>query len=351
MKILVIALVGLLVISLHSNVWATTDLSTLPSPDVMISPTSGPPGTKITITIYNLPDISNENYPYPDLYVYMPFSQSFGQGLQSHCDRLDCFPVYTHDDALKHNLVNRTITFSLPSVNNPNPVFLNGMENSICDIILNGKTVERFSTLCNTKNEPEGVYKINIGWTLESDLEQIQIIKTIQFTVTKGISSQTTPTANNGDLIIKEYQNGTISQSTFYTKLHSLGWDDEQIRQALAVIGKLPHQMGVFGPDDTLPITSENSSMGNITKPIQTNHTEITISNIANNSNVNDQSISVSEIKNNTIQPVKQESIPIVGQDYSLNNMIIVLSIVAVSVMSGTIFVTKKLRGSNKNAG
>ncbi len=341
MKITILGLIAVAIVPLCLQVWATSDLTTLPSPQATISPSYGPPGTKITITISDLPDISNESYPYPDLYIYLPFSQPFGQGLQSHCGGLDCFPIYTHDDALKHNLVNRTIVFSLPSTNNPKPVYLDGMENSICDISLNGKIVERFSTLCSTKDEPQGIYQINLAWALESDLEQTYLVKTIQFTVTQGSTTQPLQVAENGDLIIKEYQNGTISQSTFYAKLHSLGWNDEQIRQALAVIGKLPHQMGGSGPDDELPIVQENSSKNNVTKIASSNKTVLenkTATILTVNQN------HTNSILQNNLTYTKQETIPIIEQSYSWNNVIIILSIVAASVMSGTIFFTRKLR-------
>ncbi len=337
----------MMAVSLCDQALATTDLGTLASPDVAISPSSGPPGTEVTITISNLADISKESYPYPDLYIYLPFSQPFGQSLQSHCGQSDCFPVYTYNDALEQNLVNRTITFSLPSTSNPKPVFLNGMENSVCDIILNGKTVERFSTLCNTKDEPQGTYKINLAWTLESDLEKTYVVKTMQFTVTQGVPPQPIQVADNGDLIIKEYQNGTISQSAFYAKLRSLGWNDDQIRQALAVIGKLPHQMGGSGPDVTLP-TTENSSVYNITKITRTNESNATSSKPINNTI--QEPVITSSVHNDTVQVSSQSTIPITEQNYSWNNIVIILSIVAVSVMAGAILVTKKIRGTKKNA-
>lgn len=339
----------MMAVSLCDQAWATTDLETLGSPNVTISPSSGPPGTKVTIMISNLPDTSKENYPYPDLYIYLPFSQPFGQSLQSHCGGLDCFPVYTYDDALKHNLVNRTITFSLPSTSNPKPVFLNGMENSVCDIVLNGKTVERFSTLCNAKDEPTGTYKINLAWALESDLEKTYVVKTIQFTVTQGSPSQSIQTAENGDLILKEYQNGTIGQSVFYAKLRSLGWNDEQIRQALAVIGKLPHQMGGSGPDSTLTTTFENSSSYNTTKIMQANDSKVVSDKPLNSTDTTESEI-IPPLQNDTIAVSTQGTIPVVEQNYSWNNMVIILSVVSASVMLGATIFTKKIRRIKRNA-
>src|SRR5438445_11001972 len=144
---------GLLFIPVISTAWATTDLTSLGSPNVTINPTSGPPGTKITVTVSNLPDISKEQYPYPELYIYLPFSKPFGVTVPSHCGGEDCYPIYTHNDSINQNFGNRTITFSLFSMNNPNPILNNGHENTVCDVVVNNVIVQRYSSLCNTKDE------------------------------------------------------------------------------------------------------------------------------------------------------------------------------------------------------
>ena len=330
--------------------WATTDLSTLGSPYVTISPSSGPPGTQVTLTVSHIPDISKTNYPYPDLYIYLPFSQPFGTTLTSHCGGQDCFPIYTHDDALNHDFADRIITFSLPSTNNSKPIFLNGFENSVCDVTVNGKVMERFSTLCNTKDEPQGVYQIKLAWMLESDSEQVYTTKIIPFLVTPGSSPFESPTADNGNTILKEYQNGTISQAQFYTELKSRGWTDEQVRQALAVIGKLPHQMGVSGPDSKLSIYQTNST--NNTNAIQKNVTVSVIpqpeikqnTNVTNIKEENNTSSPVQQ--NSTIKPTLDNSTPAVPtqSDSIWNNIIIGLSIVAAAIMAGVIIFVKTYR-------
>jgi len=247
-------LIGLLIFPILNSAWATGDLSTLSTPDVAISPTSGPPGTTITITVSNIPDISKEAYPYPDLYIWLPFSQPFGATPQSQCGGQDCFLIYTHDNALNHDFADRTITFSLFSKTNPSPVYLNGFENSICDVTVNGKIVGRYSTLCNTKDEPTGTYQIKLGWAEENAPQINYVGKIVQFTVTPGSQPPQPQQADNGNSIIQAYQNGQVSESQFYSKLKDLGWNDEQIRQALATIGKLPHQMGAPVPDEMLQI-------------------------------------------------------------------------------------------------
>jgi len=237
-------MMGLIILPLLNSGWATVDLSTLGRPNVTISPISGPPGTPITITVSNIPDISKETYPYSDLYIYLPFSKSFGTTVQSQCGGGDCFPIYTHYDAVNHDFGPRTVTFTLFGTINPNPVYLNGFENSVCDVIVNGKIVDRYSTLCNTKDQPTGVYTIKLGWAEENAPQINNIIQTIQFTVTQPIAPPPTQIADNGNSVIKAYQNGEITQTEFESKLTALGWNQDEIRQALGTIGKLPHQLG-----------------------------------------------------------------------------------------------------------
>ena len=346
----------LVVIPFYSSAWATTDLGTLGSPDVSISSNSGPPGTSITITVSHIPDISKTNYPYPDLYIYLPFSQPFGTTISSHCGGEDCFPIYTHDDALNNNFADRTITFSLPSTTNPKPVFLNGFENTVCDVTVNGKTVERFSTLCNTKDEPKGPYQIKIGWVLETDLDQKYTTKTIPFLVTAGTSQSSGPVADNGNTILKEYQNGTISEAQFYATLKARGWTDEQVRQALAVIGKLPHQMGITGPDDKLSINQTNSSINNVNNTAHTTTTDqdvsqIQVKPITNTTNIKTEQViqansTLSTQQNSSTKSTQDDSSYQPVQNNSMwNEIIIGLSVAAAAIMAGVVIFVKTQKG------
>ena len=244
-----IGLVGLIMLPLLNAVWATMDLSTLAGPNVTISPNSGPPGTPVTITISNIPDISKQSYPYTDLYIYLPFSESFGSTVQSQCGGTDCFPIYTHDDAVNNDFAARTVTFTIFGTINPKPVYLNGLENSVCDVIVNGNTAERYSTLCNTKDQPAGTYDIKLGWAEENAPQINHIVQTIQFVVTQPLPVPPTQVADNGNSVIQAYQDGQITQSEFESKLAALGWNQDEIRQAMATIGKLPQQLGAPVPD------------------------------------------------------------------------------------------------------
>ena len=357
MQKILLALIGFAVLPLCNAVWATTDLGTVGSPDVVISANSGPPGSRITITVSHIPDISKASYPYPDLYIYLPFSQPFGIPLSSHCGGQDCFPIYTHDDALNHDFADRTIAFSLPSTSNPKPVFLNGLENAVCDVMVNGKVVERFSTLCNTKDEPPGPYQIRFAWVLESDLEQSYIVKTVPFVVTPAISSSSSPVADNGDILLKEYQNGTISQAKFYAELKSKGWTDEQIRQALAVIGKLPHQMGIPGPDNKLSFSqanASNDSKGNVSSDVIIKKIESVPPTIK--SDINTTTSNIEQKPENTTLPVQQAALTVQSisnnspiatpqNNFLWNGIIIGLSISAAAIMSGVVIFVKTQRG------
>ena len=343
----------ILVIPLYGSAWATTDLATLGSPDVTISPTSGPPGTEITITVSHLPDISKEAYPYPELYIYLPFSQPFGVTVPSHCDGQDCFPIYTHDDSSKQNFGDRTITFSLFSKNNPNPISDNGHVNTVCDVAVNNVVMQRYSTLCNTKDEPIGTYQIKLVWSLETNLEKSFTTKTVQFTVTPGSPSSPQQVAENGNTVIREYQDGKINGTEFVSKLRTLGWNDEQIRQALAVMGKLPHQMGSMGPDNTQTVLQQMNGAKNNTEK----SSSVTVE---NNTQQSPEPTIVQNIESTKIQNTEPTTIPsapsindsnqfnspIPAQqnNSSWNFIIIGSSIAAVTVVGSVVFVFKMKR-------
>lgn len=335
----------LVVIIPYGSAWATTDLATLGSPDVTIYPTSGPPGTTITITVSHLPDISKEAYPYPELYIYLPFSQPFGVTVPSHCGGQDCFPIYTHDDSLKQNFGDRTITFSLFSKDNANPIFDNGYVNTVCDVVVNNVILERYSTLCNTKDEPVGTYQIKLVWALETNLEQSYTTKTVQFTVTPGSPSAPPQVAENGNTVIKEYQSGKINGTEFVSKLRVLGWNDEQIRQALAVLGKLPHQTGSMGPDNTQTVLQQvNGSKNNNEKSSSVG--------IENNTQQSPQptpeptpestTVPTPTIVNNSEQYISQ--VPPKQNNSSWDVVVIGSSIAAMAVVAGVVFVFKMTR-------
>jgi len=242
-KLLSFVILSILLIIPLAPAWAKYDASHLSEPEITVSPTSGPPGTKITITVSNFPDISDEPYPYPDFYVYLSFSKAIGTNVPTQCGGETCFPIYTYEDAQKRLIADKTITFTLFSLSNPKSVYESGMLHSVCDIMVNGKIQQSFGDTCYNKNQPLGDYEIKFAWATKTHPDEPYILKTVTFTVTEGGEAPEPTSENPHDIILKEYELGLISEEEFETKLKELGYDSEAIRQAKSLIGKLPHQI------------------------------------------------------------------------------------------------------------
>ena len=242
-KLLSFVILSILLIIPLAPAWAKYDASHLSEPEITVSPTSGPPGTKITITVSNFPDISDEPYPYPDFYVYLPFSKAVGTNVPTQCGGETCFPIYTYEDAQKRLIADKTITFTLFSLSNPKSVYENEMLHSVCDIMVNGKIQQSFGDTCYNKNQPLGDYEIKFAWATKTHPDEPYILKTVTFTVTEGGEAPETTSENPHDIALKEYELGLISEKEFEVRLGELGYDADAIRQAKALIGKLPHQI------------------------------------------------------------------------------------------------------------
>jgi hypothetical protein len=225
--------------------WATYDASNLREPEITMTPTSGPPGTKVTITVSNFPDTSNEAYPYPDFYVYLPFADAIGtSNVPSACGKVMCFPIYTYEDAQRKNFADKTITFSLFSLSNPKPIYLDGLLHSVCDIVVNTKVQQSFGDLCNSKSQPPGEYEVKFAWVAKTQPDEPYVIKTMKFTVTEGAPPQEPTGLRLDQTLMDLYKEGVISEQTFDKELKGLGYNDEDIHKAKAVLGMLPHQQG-----------------------------------------------------------------------------------------------------------
>ncbi len=246
MRQLGFVIITLLILTpISTQVWAY-DSSYLRVPQIDMTPSSGPPGTEITIKVSNFPDISDATYPYPDFYLYLPFAQALGSNIKGQCDGESCFPIYTYEDAKRGNFADKTITFTLFSVTNPKPVYLSGLLHSVCDITVNQKIQQSYTDICNTENQPAGDYQIKFAWGTKTG--QYDVVETLEFTVTEG-GKAPEPTAQRPDqIIIKQYQDGLISEAEFEKGLKAQGYTDEEIRQTKAVMGKLPHQLGEQAP-------------------------------------------------------------------------------------------------------
>ncbi len=218
-------------------------------PDIAITPTSGPAGTEIEIKVKNMPPPPKGNDPRIEFFVYLPFVTALGNdNVKNNCDGEHCIPLYSFEEINADKVAPKTITFSLFSDQNPKPTLQNGLMESVCDVRINGQTVERYSTVCIDKNQPLGDYEIKFAWGIQrSNLFDVR--KTLTFTVTESATVQSEKIKNPDDIILDKYKNGEITEEEFVKQLTSLGYDANGIRQAKALLGKLPHQQGSFSPE------------------------------------------------------------------------------------------------------
>ncbi|TBR24247.1 MAG: hypothetical protein EPO63_04185 [Candidatus Nitrosotenuis sp.] len=218
-------------------------------PDIVITPTSGPAGTEIEIKVKNMPPPPKGNDPRIEFFMYLPFVTALGDdNVKNNCDGEHCIPLYSFEEINADKVAPKTIMFSLFSDQNPKPTLQNGLMESVCDVKINGQTVERYSTVCIDKNQPPGNYEIKFAWGIQrSNLFDIK--KTLTFTVTESVTTQGEKLQNPDDIIFDKYKNGEITEEEFVKQLTSLGYDANGIRQAKALLGKLPHQQGSFSPE------------------------------------------------------------------------------------------------------
>ncbi|HLC09657.1 MAG TPA: CFI-box-CTERM domain-containing protein [Nitrosopumilaceae archaeon] len=109
--------------------------------------------------------------------------------------------------------------------------------------MVNGKIQQSFGDTCYNKNQPLGDYEIKFAWATKTHPDEPYILKTVTFTVTEGGEAPETTSENPHDVALKEYELGLISEKEFEVRLGELGYDADAIRQAKALIGKLPHQI------------------------------------------------------------------------------------------------------------
>jgi hypothetical protein len=218
-------------------------------PDITIMPTSGPAGTEIEIKVKNMPSPPKGNDPRIEFFVYLPFVTALGDdNVKNNCDGEHCIPLYPFEEINADKVAPKTITFSLFSDQNPKPTLQNGLMESVCDVKINGQTIERYSTVCIDKNQPLGNYEIKFAWGIQrSDLFDVR--KTITFTVTESVVTQSEESKNPDDIVFDKYKNGEMTEEEFEKQLSNLGYDADEIRQAKALLGKLPHQQGTFSPE------------------------------------------------------------------------------------------------------
>lgn len=219
----------------------------LQMPMINMSPTSGGPGTHVEISITGMPSIPDDLDPRIEFFVYLPFLESIGGNVPQTCDGDYCFALYSFDEVGSNKFAPKTISFTLFSTTNPKPTVEAGGWNSICDLKINGVTTERYGNACIDQDQPLGDYELKFGWGIQtSDLYDVR--ETLIFTVTEKELVKQEKKLDEDELAMQQYKEGIISESEFEQKLSALGYDEQKIRQAKALIGKLEHQVGFKTP-------------------------------------------------------------------------------------------------------
>lgn len=217
-------------------------------PDISVSPISGPPGTEITITVKGMPLAPEGHDPRIEFFAYAPFVTALGDNVANNCNGEHCFPVYSFDEINDDKLAPKTIKFSLFSTDNPKATIQGGFQESVCDVIIDGKTIERYGTVCHTMDQPLGDYEIKFAWGIQGS-DKFDIIKTVTFTVTEKGTEIVEATQNPDEALMESYDKGEITEQEFDDAMRELGYDDDAIRKSKALLGKLPHQQGEFAPE------------------------------------------------------------------------------------------------------
>jgi len=234
-----------------SNIYAQSEFDTtvmgLQMPTIVMSPSMGQPGTEVEIKVTDMPTIPEGIDVRMEFFVYLPFVSAIGSNVPNNCDGQSCFALYSFEDIGEDKLGPKTISFTLFSTTNKVPVTQAGLRESVCDLKVNGETIERYSETCTDIDQPVAEYDIKFGWGIQSS-ELFDVRKTLTFTVLEKQFVPEEPELDKDELLMEQLLAGEISQKEFQEKLAELGYDDEKIRQATALIGLLPHQEGAQTP-------------------------------------------------------------------------------------------------------
>ncbi|HUU47747.1 MAG TPA: hypothetical protein VMW55_03090 [Nitrosopumilaceae archaeon] len=249
--VLIMMILFLVPIATISNIYAQTEFDTtamgLQMPKITMSPSSGQPGTEVEITITKMPPVPENTDPRVEFFVYLPFVSAIGNNVPNNCEGSSCFALYSFEEIGQDKLAPKTIAFTLFSTTNKVPVTQAGLRESVCDLKVNGVTIERYSETCTDIDQPPGDYQIKFGWGIQSS-DLFDVRETLTFTVLEKQFVPEVRQVDKDEIIIEEFQTGKISEKEFQEKLAAVGYDEEEIRQATALIGRLPHQEGTQTP-------------------------------------------------------------------------------------------------------
>jgi predicted secreted protein with PEFG-CTERM motif len=251
-KPVVILLILLLIpISNFSTIYGQSEFDSealgLQMPTITMNPTSGQPGTEVEIKVSNLSAVPENIDPRIEFFVYLPFVSAIGSNVPNTCEDQNCFALYSFDEVGEGKFAPKTITFTLFSTTNPEPVLEAGLWNSVCDLKINDRPITRYAKTCIDQDQPIGDYEIKFGWGIQlSDLYDVR--KTLTFTVHEKELIPEQIQQDEDELAIEQFEEGLITESEFEERLAELGYDPQMVRKVKAQMGILPHQEGYQAP-------------------------------------------------------------------------------------------------------
>lgn len=244
---IMLAVLFLVPLASFSNVYAQSEFDStamgLQMPTISLNPSSGQPGTEVEISVTEMPSTPENIDPRVEFFVYLPFVSAIGSNVPNNCGGDSCFALYTFEEFGADKVGPKTISFTLFSTTNKVPVTQAGLRESVCDLKVNGETIERYSETCTDIDQPVGDYEIKFGWGIQQS-NLFDVRETMTFTVLEKEFVPEEPEKDKDELLMEQVLSGEISEKEFREELVKLGWDDEEIRQATALIGLLPHQVG-----------------------------------------------------------------------------------------------------------
>jgi len=228
----------------------------LEMPTINMTPISGTSGTNVEISIENMPELPKDLDPRVEFFVFLPFFLSQdSNNVPQTCNGEKCFPLYAFDEIQQGKLSPKKITFTLFSKQNPKAILEGGFVQSVCDLKINGKIVERFGHACNEKDQPTGQYQVKFGWGIQQsgiyDIRETRI-----FDVVVGSPSKEIESGNSYDKLVQEFKSGLITIAQFQNGLINLDYSDPDVRQTKAIFNMLDNKFHSLSPADKKKITA-----------------------------------------------------------------------------------------------
>jgi len=225
-------------------------------PSIDMTPIYGTPTTEVEISIENMPEIPKNLDPRVEFFIFLPFfSPLDSNNVPQTCNGEKCFPLYSFEEIHQGKLPSKKITFTLFGKQNPKSIVESGLVQSVCDLKINGQTVERFGYSCNEKDQPTGEYQVKFGWGIQQsgiyDIRETRI-----FSVVAGSTSKEIEVGSSYDKLVQEFKSGLITIAQFQNELINLDYSDPDVRQTKAIFNMLDNKFNSLSKIDKKKITA-----------------------------------------------------------------------------------------------